>query len=427
MNPPSMDFVTQIDADQFPTLFVRFEQLLNPSTWRRRVFEVESEINENRFLGDYLRQENRLAYALQDLSMQRQRFGQLRKFVIDSDGHYQATGFVAQFLSVHDSLPGAAARRYLILRARVAIRTNPADLRGLQFEWLIATHLFHRKFEVEFPTPEQGTFDLLITRQDLVAEVECKSVSEIGQRIHQREAREIFGIMQSSMRPLFRGLNQGLMLRVIVPQRFPSAFSERQRLCYTVRQSILSGNPHTVQDDLEVYVSHFNARGTPLENNPDSNTLQDFVLKTFGVDNKHLLVTNLSQPVILALESREPDNVVEATMKTVKDAASRQLTRKRAGMVCVKLERISAAELEELGTETGEPSALRRAASAFLNRPESAHVICLGFFSDGPVTRSAGGAVSQGGRSYFFERSESPFFNEIPSVAFGNIQDALPP
>lgn len=151
-----------------------------------------------------------------------------------------------------------------------------------------------------------------------------------------------------------------------------------------------------------------------------------FARQAFGVDNKHLLVASLGQPFVLSLESREPDNVVESIMNTVKDATSRQLTRRRAGIICVKLETITAAELEELGTETGAPSALRRATSTFLNKADSAHVICLGFFSHGPLTRKEGGAVTQGGVSYFFQRPESPLFNAIPGMAFGEVQNTLP-
>jgi hypothetical protein len=415
-------FVTEIQGDQFPGVFDAFEEAVGADAWLKRTRALDAEIRGKPLLAEHIRSENRVAYALQGLTEQKKRNGRLTEVRVESPADYETYALVTQSMSLFEVLPKAAARR-LARRLNGAFR-NPDDLRGLQFEWLIATHLVERRFAIEFPTEAEGTFDFVATQDGLAVDVECKSISpDKGRPIHRRDAFEIYSLLLPTCRAFAMHLRKGLLVRVTVPRRLPTSHRDRQHLSDQIRRCIVSGRDVT-DADLEVRLFDFDVGASPLLPYPPSlDRLREFFERQFGIQNRELftLYSNSDRAIVICLESRIADRPIDATMDSVKDAADRQLSGNRAGVVCVKFEDLTSDELAEIGAESGRPSGLRIAASNLLNARRTSHLVCLAFFADGPVRQIADNTVTRGGLSYFFENRDSTHYSAAVAAAFRDL------
>jgi hypothetical protein len=64
-------FSTEIRSGEFPIVFERFESAIGSSLWRRRVEKIKEEIRGNRYLREWLLEENRIAFVLNAYSAQK--------------------------------------------------------------------------------------------------------------------------------------------------------------------------------------------------------------------------------------------------------------------------------------------------------------------------------------------------------------------
>ena len=418
---------TDVYSDEFARHFRRFADLIGPDTWIRRSELILGDIRGNHFLRDYLSKENRIALALLELHLHSQQHGTLPVPLVRSEGHYEACAFITLFLSIYGRTEPAAQRQ--LLRRTASALDNPDDLRALQFEWLLATHLTKRGFILEFPELcGTGTIDLVASKDDVATEIECKSISHRkGRQIHRRDALEMHAVISREVTPYIRNLNVGLAVRVIVPNRLPRRAAQRVELSRQIRHSILSGgaiNPA----DVEVRVQQFKLDGTPLVGETlDEGKIRTYVKEQFGIDNKEVMLfgTRHKCKAIISLESARPDRMLPYTFDAIADACDRQLSSERPGVICVKLEDVTAEELAEIGSESGDPTALRRASSRFIESRRRSHLVCLSFFSDGPLV-FRNGAVSRQGRSYFFDNPDSPHHNATSVQAFMEFGESSP-
>lgn len=341
---------------------------------------------------------------------------------IRSAAQYDAYVLIPQFVQLYDA-GSDAARHALVRRFHGAFR-NPDDMRALQAEWVVAVHLQRQGFHLEFPEMTgSGTFDLLAERGGLQLEAECKSISaDKGNPIHRREAGSVQAALRAEFEPIARNLKTGLLVRIISTGRFPKSVVGLKELCEKVKHAVLSATSVTTAD-LDIRLQDFAIAGSPFSlADVDEQSIQAFA-ERFGVVNKHLIVffSPGNRALLLALESGRPSALVDSVIETAKDACDRQLTGTRAGAVFIKLEALTAAELQDVGAEQGEPTALRKETSRFFDKRRHSHLTCLVYLADAPLTKGADGAISRGGGSYFFENPESPFYARETIAAIGGL------
>lgn len=371
---------------------------------------------------DYLLRENRVAFALTEFSKEKRKDGLLRVNV-ELLPHYEAMVFVTQFLDFYDKLI-SEERKALLGRVRGCF-ANPDDLRGLQFEWLIATHLSKRYFEIDFPRlTGAATCDLFAIKDNVTTEVECKSISnDKGRQIHRREALDIHKIIHKDCKRLLSRLTIGLAVRVRVPKRLPNRHVDRLELSKAIRSAILTARSISTPT-LEISLEQFDVGSSPfVADQPPRQAVEAFLKRKLTIANKEVLITYTpgKRAFVLSLESATPDDPVGSALDEAGDAHTRQLSGKNPGVICIKFEDLNATQLRELGAEQGAPSALRRRVSAFLDQRRQSHLVCLSFFADGTLVRSPGGAISQEGASYFFENPTSPFYADVSISAFRDL------
>lgn len=408
-----MATITGIEENEFPEFFRTFEQIIDPKTWFRIHHNISGEIRGKRFLRDYLIDQNRVAFELAALSKEYQTLGGFQQPLINSKTRYEVCTLVAQFVEHYRTAPNQYKNT---LKGRLcgALKNNLNDLRAMQFEWLVATHLKKQNFDVEFPEQtKNGTIDLRATRGAVTIDIECKSISKNhGNKIHERDALELYAMLHEATRKFAKNINVGMVVRVVLTGRAPTSHAERKALCKRIIEVVFSGKS-VMADDLDVHIMEFDVKDSPIRDEEiDKNSLREFLGDQFGIRNSSIFLTYYpsKRSLIFSLESRTPDTMLDYMFDVIKDAHGRQLKGTHPSIICVKLEGLSASELEEIGKERGFPTPLRRYTSQFLDSRRNSHLVAISFLADGPIEKMQDGAITQTGSSYFFDNPDSPLY-----------------
>lgn len=402
---------TSINAADVPKILDRLRQLVGERYWENRVQAIRSEIKGQPFLREHLQREYTIAFGLVRWfdEVARQRGNPLERTLLP------AFRFAANVVAVYESIP-VQSRSAFIGRVRGCLK-NPEDMRALELEFAVATHFAQRGHRLTWPeTDGSGQFDLLI--HDICddgLEVEVKSISsDKGQKIHSREALQIAHKAAAALEPLARRLQSGLAIVVTVPDRLPAAHNDQVRLVAQIRTAVLSGNNLNTDDGVDIRLKDFRAEDYPQLKPPMSEAMRNEIDAVSGTKNRFGIVFGRisGAPMVLVLQSRNSDQFMRYTFDTIEDAAKRQLSRVRPGVVLGGLDGTSASELIEVAQQdfkTGDaPTALRVATSRFLSGRNIDHLVGVAFLSRSEFGEETEDIVQSGGSAYFFARRESP-------------------
>jgi hypothetical protein len=414
-----MQIGTEIFGSQFPVVFDRFETLIGKRLWQKRATAIRAEVRGNPYLKEWLLQENRLAMVLDRYSAHKQEKSVSPTINIVDSQEYEAVSFVSQSLVMLDSVDSATASA-LLGRVKGCFQ-NPSDLQGLAFEILTATHLKRRGAEVHLPA--DGTYDWFSINQSLPFEVECKSISnDKGRQVHFRAALDLQHLIKRELKGAVSGMTKGLVVRVTVPGRLSGAYQDQKHISGLTRQAILSARD-TADAAARISVESFTLSSTPFKGETwESTELRSFLLSRFGINNQHAIAigTRSGGVLVLVIGSDTPEDLLGETMSTIGEAASRQLTGTRPGIVCVKLEGLTADELVEIGSENDRrPSPLRIRINRLMQSTALDHMAWVAFVADGDIETRSNGAFSRMTSSYSFWNPRSPFKGDNRLQLFG--------
>lgn len=423
-----MPFRTSIHDYEIDQLFRRFRHIIGDSNWRQRVKKLEEEIRGNKFLRHYHLLENDIAYQLNHCSDLELQYGALPVRRMDLSPVYPALAFASHCLSTLERMD-ATNRTRAIGRIQGAFR-NPEDMRALQLEFTAGLHFAKLGHRLSWPELETGgdTYDLLV--EDLGPaglEVECKAISEEkGRRISTRHALEFWHLMQRDLMAATRGLRGGLSIVMTLPDKLPTNHAERKELSNLAARTILSGQ-RQVYSQAAISIHDFDAQLLQgIDWNNAGEGTRDLIESITGTRNRQAMITGLKGggAVICVIQSSQDDSLFDAIQKTVKRAATRQMTGTRAGMILLELDGMSPEGMVNLAeydnTPGNAPTSLRRWVSEFLsNTTDRDHVVGIGFLSRGAMTKPSANVVTNSGSAYVFPRRESTYWDD----AFGGLFD----
>ncbi|KGX47875.1 hypothetical protein Y600_5984 [Burkholderia pseudomallei MSHR3709] len=330
---------------------------------------------------------------------------------------YPALALVVQTLSVLDASEKDDAERFC-RRLHGAFK-NPADMRGLRLELVAATHFLRRGSRISWPeTTGTGTFDLLVEGDGHAPlEVECKSIGEDkGRRIHRRELIDFVALLKPHLRSTTSGLRGGLSVVVTVPDRLPSSHRERVDFAKELGRIIFAGSDCSLADGTTVRLTDFEVAQLTTSRQPDPRELRATVDAISGTNNRSAIVIGTREGGMLALtiQSRRDDALMTSVFDTLRDAAKRQLTGSRAGMLLTGLDGLDGEQLRSIAAQdqdsSQQPTALRVAVSQFLSSDTRNHIVGVGFVSRSALRPLASGLVESGGTAYYFPKRESSFW-----------------
>src|SRR5579863_7459687 len=404
-----MRFSTEVRSGEFPAVFTRFEALIGSSLWRRRVVKIREDIRGNPYLREWLREENRVAFALNAFSTGRDASGAVPSVQVQDAHQYEAVAFVVQTMSFLASVDAPIANSF-VGRVRGAF-ANPADFRALSLEMLTATHLQRRGAVIQLP--EDGTYDWLAERDGLVFEVECKSISgDKGRQVHFRESLDLCRLIKKELGNLVNSVTDGLLLTVQLRATVPSAYQVRREIAKQSKQATLMAQDLS-SDVARVTLAHFPRSELVLSGEPsDRDRVAKFMSQRYGQAHDHQAVAHATPAgglILIAIGSQLADDMIGETMRALEKAASDQLTGSRPGILCAKFEGLTADELVDIAQAGNPPTALRVGVHNLWQSSAMESVSHLAFMADGEVAQRASGAWSRVGASYVFDNPKSPF------------------
>lgn len=415
---------TDLYTEAIPQLFARFRDVIGEPHWLRRAQLIEEELRGAAHLRDHLLEKNEIALALAYCSAMVKQHGGFPVAAVNDRSLYATFRFVAQALALVDS--HALQAKQLVRRVHGAFK-KPDEMRAMQFELTVATHFIKRGKTVILPEMSgSGTFDLLIPSLGTDGlEVECKSVSQDkGRKIHRREALECFNVLRRSLEQSARNLHSGLVVVITVPERLPKEQSAQRELYATISRAVMQGQSTVLADGTEVRLKGFDSHRYPSLGPEMTLKVRADIDEISGTSNREVMIVGRKDAgaVVVVLQSAKEDSFLGYVFNTVDDAARRQLSKKRAGIVLVGFDGISPAELVETAAQdkdpTQPPTALRVEVSNFLRDTSKAHLVGVGFMSGSGFEVAANGELSSGGTAYQFPRSESPFWHSDFSGLF---------
>lgn len=420
-----------LNTSSMPYVFQQFREAIGESHWLNRERKIKEEIRGAPYLREYLHEQNEIALALVRCSEMVKRYGNFPADAINDRSLYAAFRFAAQMLALMKSNPVHA--KQLIRRVHGAFK-NPDEMRAIQFELVIATHFVKRGHSVIWPEMSGNeTFDLLVTTLGTSGlEVECKSAStNKGRKIHRRNAMEIFDSVREELQQTSRNLHSGLSVVVTIPDRLPTEHRIRREFCSAIARAVMQGQTAVLPDGSEVRISDFDIRRYPSLGPTVTPQVREDIDEITGTSNREIMIIGRRNggALVFVLQSAKEDSFLRYVFDTVDDAARRQLSKKRAGIVLVGLDGITPDQLVETADQDNDsnqpPTALRVAVSDFLRDTSKTHLVGVGFLSGADLVETAEGDVSCGGTAYYFPRKESPLWHASFSGLFTGLSDAL--
>jgi len=309
------------------------------------------------------------------------------------------------------------------LRKRVAgALQNPNDMRALRLELTVATHFVRRGRRLRWPEMTgEGTFDLLVP--DMAndgVEVECKSVSDDkGRNIHRREALEFQHLMVGELAHIRKTLRIGLSVVLTLPAGLPTRHADRQALAKRVRQQITIGQSARLEDGSDIRIAEFDlTRLGNVARDRRAEVVRTVIQDLTGTQNREgvLMSAGAGGAVAFVVQSAVEDDFMDATFKTLSDAAKRQLSGKRPALLIAGFDGIDGEQLASITEQDRDanqrPTALAIKVSRFLAADHRDHVVGVGFLSRGALRPITDGVVDSGGVAYYFPKRESPFWHD---------------
>lgn len=419
----------ELYTEEIPSIFDRFQDLVGESHWRKRVVKINNEIRGNRFLHDYLVNENEIAFGLDLCSDLKWRHGQIPIHTVDCRPIYPSIAFAAQVLSIIDKSSPKQTQQ-LGRRIHGALK-NPDDMRALQLELVAATHFIKRGHFVAWPEMNgTATMDLVI--DDLGPsglEVECKSISEDkGRKISMREVIDFWHLLAPELNSVGNHLRIGLAVVLTVEKRLPTAFNDRKQMVRAVLENLLTGNSVTMLPgggNLRVFefdlrlLGEIGSKGIPVI----TRTAVDQITET---NNREAMVVGRKSggAVVFVVQSSDDDTLLPYVFDTLAKSANRQLSKGRAGLFFVGLNGIRSDSLVAVAEQDLDPNqpptTLRRYVSDFLSGQSRDHVVGVSFISQTGWQSDKAGHVGSGGSAYVFPKKESLFWHDDFAGLFNN-------
>lgn len=424
--PSALSLLTEIQTIDMPDIYRCFADVVGEKNWRHRVAQLKGAIKSNRFLADYLRADNSIAFALDRCGDLIAHYGRLPDDAAAIQALYPAISFAAQVLSMMDLATPVEAER---LRKRVQdTLKNPDSMRGYRLELGVATHFTRRGHKLEWPEMiGLGTFDLLVT--DLAGnglEIECKSVSgDKGRRVHRREALEFHSLLWPELAPIRKSLRMGLSIVLTVPGRLPTRYADRAALAKRIRQQINIGQSGKLDDGSDIRITEFDvARLGDVANDRRPELVRAAIENVTTTQNREsmLMGTDVGGALAFVVQSAVNDDFMDATFDTLSDASKRQLTGTRPGILIAEFDSLEAEQLISIAEQDSDPlqtsTALAHKVSKFLSAAHRDHVVGVGFLSRSALMPSGDGLIDSSGAAYYFPKRESPFWHDDLSGLF---------
>ena len=417
--------LTEMHTVGIPVTYRRFAALIGAEHWRHHVGQINAAIKGNPYIAEHAREEHSVAFALARCGDLLAQYGRLPDDPAVNRRLYPAMAFASQVLSMVES-SGPIEGERMVKRVRDAIE-NPVAMRGISLELGVATHFAHRGHTLQWPEMVgAGNFDLLVT--DLGTgglEVECKAIStNKGRKIHRDEALALHRLLIPELETIRQSMMTCLAIVLTVPGRLPSHDDARAALALRVVRQVYAGRSASLDDGSDLRIVEFAPSRMDPSFATDESLRRAFMEDVSGTKNREgvLLGGGGRGAIVFVVQSADDDQMLDETFATLKDAAKRQLTHKRPGIVIAGFDGMTSQQLISIAQQDNDPqqpvTELMRHIQPFLGGKNRTHVVGVGFLSRSDLAPEQNGFIESGGAAYFFPNRTSPLWSDDLSGLF---------
>ena len=359
----------------------------------KRLKGFEGEQRQNPLLGPYWRDNFPIEIELGNARLHfhnTSRYPQGSRFDV-------AYGFAVGAMRIYQALPSVARERFLG-RLKGAMK-DQFGLRPIAYELRTAIHLMKRGYDVTFSDLiGAGRSDFIAAKDGEEIDVECKTTSvDTGRKIHRKQLHTL----SRSLLPIVDRLlidGGGHLVQLTVRGRLENREPQVAALTQLFSSGALAKS--SVKNETGSFAYRRDSSGKTFTKDTDETMVRAVLCEAFGDRNGHALFRWRENCgfVAIAIESDEPDTVLESIAEQAKDAAD-QCSGARPAVLAIQLVEMDRDALKKL-LETA--SGVHLIAHAVFRSQQRSFVDSIGFSiapdahseTDFATSRELGGDVA---------------------------------
>lgn len=321
------------------------DQLINIIGWTRlskRVDRILQDAKSNPFATDYL-----MSKYFQELSLHRCKklIRSWRKIGVES---YDTVAFASAYMQIFNRL---SQRGQANIKGKLisGIETDDNGLGPLRFELLTAAHFSQMGIKLLCNDYEAGGgFDFYGELSGYNMEIECKYIgTDKGRKIPMKHLLDFSrSLKEKNLPPL------NLFIDVIITGRFPTNTDKKTALFEAIYNHIFCKEYyHTQIHAINIYNMNSDIIEKFMRKSKEEiiDLIRKIARSEYGLENTPILMLMKRRYwMFVSFRSTSPDTHISAIYRDLKDAAKRQLSGKRAGILCIHLSGINANEMNAL-------------------------------------------------------------------------------
>lgn len=372
--------------------FKRFFDWTGRERWRKKVLKYEQlpSLSVADVYRDYLRQRNPLAVCVAHyLNLSKQ--GKTIWKHLDAESLQMCA-----YIKLLNRIAQKASKNFLNrLRGNIF---DDESIKGFLFELQIAIHFFNRGYDVRFVDLEgSGNYDLLVSKDDLQVEIECKRKSiDAGRKIRKGDFYLLADILFAELK------DTGRRLAVLIKSegRMGADQTLYGALANTVKELLRFDRYAAKVANLKVEI-----RKLPEDLRIKSELgLAEALVPLDCPFAYYAVASGPESTTIVRCESAEANKVLDAIYDDLKTGAS-QFSGKRPSFLSCLIEEIEDKDWEELQKGSG----LQAVAARLFRNPSRQHVNLLTFSSDRTPPKRAGNVLSFSATNFKFVHPDPKF------------------
>ncbi len=356
--------------------------------WRRRVEWIAEQVRTNPVMPNFLTERFGLELAFTEVMRHRRISGRCPWPPATSD-QQRLYSFCAVFSRSHLRLTSKGKAR-LAGMLRDALQSD-YGLAPLAFEMLVVAHLIAKEFDVEFSDAEKGCgFDFLGQKDGVELEVECKLISgDIGRQIHKKRMYQLGSVLLSTLE-MIKSRKTGLyIVHLAIPAALGATTELHQQLAQLALSAIEVPGETIRTDSYQAIASRAeipkNFLPTLASGELTQEQIKEIAELHFGLVDRNVLMgfDRHGNGAFISIKSAKSDKVLDGIRRQLRDAAKRQFSGSRPGILWCQLLDVTEEELLDLATSDGTPTGLQIMANRVLRGRPVIHT--LAFSTPGAV------------------------------------------
>lgn len=233
----------------------------------------------------------------------------------------------------------------------------------------------------------------------------------------------------------YRSAQKGRLIRITLPDRLHCTPTQLGGIKSTLADALSGDRSFSASQHCEVEVVEFDVAASPFNVGPEHLTreaISEFVLARLGRDNKEMMIlfSPGKQAIVALVESAKADQVLKGVYRQLREAAMKQFTKTRPGILSVQFQDLSAEDIAAIGkadaTDRNKATGLQLMTSHFLNSPNRVHILTVAYRSHGNLVEHDEGGGQKSHRAqgigYFVRNPHNPFYDDPRSRAFAYSQ-----